>query len=222
MSFMDSLRYSDYLPLSGIQHFAFCQRQWALIHIEQQWNENIYTFYGRVLHERVDDPSIVEMRGDLITSRSVPIVSESLGLYGVADVVEFVNDKNGNIKLSNHPGFWRAYPVEYKLGKPKPTNIDAVQLCAQAICLEEMFNTEIKVAYIYYGRPRRRFEVSLDVTLREETYALAKAMHKMYALAETPPAEMKKECKSCSLVDLCMPKLNKSKPVEHYLHLFID
>lgn len=219
---MQGIHDEEYLQLSGIQHFAFCRRQWALIHIEQQWNENIFTFYGREMHGRVDDPTIVEKRGNLLTSRSVPIISQTLGLYGRADVVEFVRDVSGDIALANYPGLWRVYPVEYKLGKPKLTNCDKVQLCAQAICLEEMFETTIDMAYIYYGRPRRRLEVSLEPKLREETFSLASEMHQLYRAGITPPAEKTKACKSCSLVDLCLPKLNESKLVDSYLRTFID
>jgi CRISPR-associated exonuclease Cas4 len=212
---------TEYLQLSGIQHFAFCRRQWALIHIEQQWNENLLTFYGREMHERVDDPTVVEKRGHIITSRSVPVVSSTLRLYGRADVVEFIKDEKGDIELSNHRGLWRAYPVEYKLGKPKSTNIDAVQLCAQAICLEEMLNTTIEVAYIYYGRPRRRLEVRLDQFLRAETYSLAQGMHEMYKDGKTPVAVPTKGCKKCSLVDLCVPQLAESRSVNKYLQTLI-
>ena len=219
---MDMNHEDEYLQLSGIQHFAFCKRQWGLIHIEQQWNENILTFYGREMHERVDNPTVVEKRGNLLTSRSVPIISQTLRLYGIADVIEFIQDDNGEVELANYPGLWRAYPVEYKLGKPKPTNIDKVQLCAQAICLEEMFNTTINLAYIYYGRPRRRYEVALDSALREDTYALAFAMHEQYRTGITPAAEISKACKSCSLAELCIPELYEAPPVSQYLRRFID
>ncbi len=208
---------AEYLQLSGIQHFAFCRRQWALIHIEQQWSENLLTFYGRDLHERVDDPTIVEKRGNVITSRSVPVVSHNLKLYGVADVVELIQHTQGDITLAGYPGRWRAYPVEYKLGRPKPTNIDAVQLCAQAICLEEMLNTTIATAYMFYGRPRRRVEIPLVDELRQEVFDLVNEMHKLFASGQTPVATRTAACRSCSLVDLCVPQLNEGKKVEMYV-----
>ncbi|NLY76132.1 MAG: Dna2/Cas4 domain-containing protein, partial [Firmicutes bacterium] len=126
----------DLLLLSGIQHFAYCERQWALIHIEQQWLENVRTVEGRHLHERVHNPDLVEKRGDLLVARSLPIVSWRLGLYGMMDLVEFrqVGSDQGGIKLPNREGVWLPKPVEYKRGKPKTDDRDEVQLCAQAIC----------------------------------------------------------------------------------------
>jgi CRISPR-associated exonuclease Cas4 len=128
----------DLLALSGIQHIAFCPRQFALIHIEQQWQENLFTFSGRELHERADDPFFVEARGVSLISRSVPLLSRRLGLYGIADVVEFHKDDCKGISFAGREGLWKPYPVEYKRGQPKKDDFDIVQLCAQAMCLEEM------------------------------------------------------------------------------------
>ena len=206
----------DYLQLSGIQHFAFCPRQWALIYIEQQWKENIYTYMGQELHEKAHAAG-AEKRGDVIVNRAVPLASKTLGLYGVADVVEFHRTDGPGVKLDRRAGRWLPLPVEYKLGSPKPTNCDKLQLCAQAICLEEQFNVTINIGYIYYGRPRRRLEVELDRSLRNETYAVAEAMHAAFAVGKTPKAEVTKSCAKCSLVDVCVPHLFERRPVQRYL-----
>ena len=145
----------ELLALSGIQHFRFCKRQWALIHIERQWDDDLSTTEGRFVHERVDDPFFNESRGDIMVSRSVPLVSYGLGLYGVADVIEYVRSKNG-VPIPGHEGLWTMNPVEYKRGKPKIDERDEVQLCAQAICLEEMFDLRLEGADFYYNEIRRR------------------------------------------------------------------
>ena len=213
---MVSYNEEDYLQLSGIQHFAFCQRQWALIYMEQQWKENIYTYMGQELHEKVHT-SGAEKRGDVIITRAVPLASKTLGLYGVADVIEFHRTDGPGLKLEKRTGHWLPVPVEYKVGSPKPTNCDKLQLCAQAICLEEKFNVITELGYIYYGRPRRRLEVELDRDLRKETYAVAKAMHAAFATGITPKAEVTKSCSKCSLMDICVPHLVERRSVKSYL-----
>jgi CRISPR-associated exonuclease Cas4 len=199
--------------LSGIQHIAFCERQWALIHIEQQWAENMRTVEGNHMHERVDDPFAGEVRGSVITLRSVSLVSYRLGLYGVADVVEFIRSENGEgIGLEGHPGKWQPVPVEYKRGKPKPDERDEVQLCAQAICLEEMYNATddfnliIRTGYLFYGETRHRHEVIFSQELRNRVESYAKRMHELFETGNTPLAIYKTHCKACSLVELCNPK----------------
>jgi CRISPR-associated exonuclease Cas4 len=180
----------DTLPLSGLQHLAFCPRQWALIHLEQVWVENSRTAEGRLLHENVDLPAD-HRRGHLRTVRGMWLRSERLHLTGRADVVEFRPDP---------------YPVEYKRGKSKPDDCDAVQLCAQALCLEEMLQTAIPKGAIFYGAPRRRLEVSFTAALRERTETLAATMHQLYRDRQTPAAIPGSYCRSCSLVDICLPK----------------
>lgn len=199
----------DLLPLSGIQHMAFCERQWALIHVERQWEENRHTVEGKHLHQRVDDPEFVETRRDTLTLRAFPLASYQLGLIGVADVVELVgtDDEAKGVAVRGHSGIWEVYPVEYKRGKPKMDERDEVQLCAQAICLEEMLNTSIECGYLYYGETRHREKVMLTSELREHTRKLAEKMHTLYHSQVTPRAENKKNCRLCSLVDLCMPNL---------------
>jgi len=205
----------ELLMLSGIQHFAFCRRQWALIHIEQQWQENILTFGGRNLHDSVDDPFFTEARGMVLVTRSLPIVSYKLGLYGVADVVEFYRSEVG-VQLKDRPGRWIPYPVEYKYGKPKPDDRDNVQLCAQGICLEEMFQTSISRGDIFYGRIRRRQRVDFDDGLRQRVMELALEMHRLFDGGVTPLPHQTKACKSCSLVEICLPHMSKRRSVRRY------
>jgi len=206
----------DLLLLSGIQHFAFCRRQWALIHIEQQWLENLLTFEGRDMHERSDDPFFTEARGTVLVTRAMPVVSRKLGLYGVADVVEFYRDEAG-ITIKGRTGLWRPHPVEYKLGQPKPDDRDMVQLCAQAICLEEMFGISIASGNLFYGRTRRRQLVKLENKLRERVFQLAAEMHELFKRGVTPPAEYTQACKSCSLMEICLPAPKSKKSVRRYL-----
>jgi CRISPR-associated exonuclease Cas4 len=212
----DDYSEDELLMLSGIQHFAFCRRQWALIHIEQQWQENLLTFGGRDMHERADDPFFSESRGDLLVTRSLPLVSRSLGLYGVADVVEFVRDEAG-ISLERRKGRWRPHPVEYKYGQPKIDERDMVQLCAQGICLEEMFGVRITAGDLFYGRTRRRQPVEFGEGLREQVRQLAAGMHELFERGITPPAEYRAACKSCSLVEICLPPAHGRRSVRQYL-----
>lgn len=210
----------DLLLLSGIQHFAYCERQWALIHIEQQWQENVKTVEGKHLHERVHNPELVEKRGDLLVTRSLPIVSWRLGLYGMMDLAEFhqVSSDEGGIKLPNREGFWLPKPVEYKRGKPKADDRDEVQLCAQAICLEEMLQVRIEEGDLYYGENRRRVMVVFDPALRGRVEELSRRMHQVFASGITPPAAKGHRCSLCSLKDICMPTLTrKSRSVKSYI-----
>lgn len=202
------------LLLSGIQHFAFCRRQWALIHVEQQWQENVRTFEGRSLHERVDDPFFTESRGAMQVCRSLPLVSYTLGLYGVADVVEFHQspaETPATIRLTGKEGYWLLYPVEYKRGKPKPDDRDAVQLCAQAVCLEEMLGVSIAEGSLFYGQTRRRQIVSLEGSLRKRVAELAADMHVAFERGVTPPPQKSRACAECSLVELCLPKIERKQ-----------
>jgi len=213
----------DLLLLSGIQHISFCKRQWALIHIEKQWKENVKTVEGQILHEKVDDPEFTEKRKGIIISRAMPIVSYSLGFYGIADVVEFISSENeeNSTTLAKRKGFWHINVVEYKRGKAKNTDCDKVQLCAQSICLEEMFNIRINKGDLYYGETRHRLEVNFDENLRKQTFELSKLMHELFEKGITPKAEIQKGCKMCSLVDICMPKMPKSS-VKDYFKEFVN
>lgn len=212
---IDTQYSEDYLLLSGIQHMAFCERQWALIHIEQAWAENVRTLEGKYLHERTDDPFADETRKGIRTVRAMPIVSKRLGLRGVADVVEFQRFdtfvEGITIRMKNRKGWWRPYPVEYKRGKPKPDERDEVQLCAQAFALEEMLEVNIEMGFLYYAQTRRRVEVIFDRELRNRVEDLANRMHRMYAEGKTPPGKVGKHCNLCSLIELCQPVLAKPK-----------
>ncbi|MDR0940431.1 MAG: CRISPR-associated protein Cas4 [Mediterranea sp.] len=214
----------DMLMLSGIQHYMFCPRQWALIHIEQQWNDNRLTAEGHLLHERVDDPFYRQKNGDRLTLRSVSIASKALGLYGITDAIELIpSDTEANsITHPLYAGHWQPYPVEYKRGKSKPDERDEVQLAAQVLCLEEMYRIHIEEAALYYGETRHRERVAITDELRELTRACAEGMHEIYKSGITPKAIRKSHCKSCSLVDICLPKLGQRMPASNYLrnHLY--
>lgn len=220
---MPSYGDDDQLALSGIQHYSFCPRQWALIHVEKQWQENLRTIQGKQLHERVDNPDFFESRGDVLTTRSVPLSSSSLGLYGVADMVEFHAVERGGIILNGRKGKWQPVPVEYKRGRPKKDIIDEVQLCAQAICLEEMLITGITHGYIYYGETRHRTKVSFDSELRCKVEELVGQMHNLFQKSITPkPITTDKNCKACSLVDICLPQLgSKQTSVNRYISKYL-
>ena len=209
-------REEDYLMLSGLQHFAFCRRQWALIHLEKQWAENYRTADGRIMHENAHDGSFREKRGDIITTRAMQVASAELGISGECDVVEFHKDAKG-ISLHGLEGRYRVILVEYKRGKPKEEDCDNLQLCAQALCLEEMLCCEIPQAYLYYGETRRRHIVELDTALREKTVSMIKEMHQYYDRQYTPKAKRTKACNACSLKDICLPVLGKKKSAAAYL-----
>ena len=198
------------LPLSGIQHFLFCRRQWALIHIERQWQENALTAEGRIMHKRADDPFFTETRNGVITARSVPVASYRLGLTGVCDVVEFTASPEGapdSVALPGRAGLFRPAPVEYKHGKEKRDHSDEAQLCAQALCLEDMLSTTISHGYLYYGEIRHRVEVELTVELRTLVKDMADEMHSYFQRGYTPRVKTSKACRSCSLADVCLPRL---------------
>lgn len=201
----------DLLPLSGLQHLAFCERQCALIHIEQAWAENLYTAEGRVLHERVDQADQVS-RGDIRLEYGMPVRSLRLGLIGKADVVEFhrTGDTTGEK--------WVPFPVEYKRGKPKKANVDRIQLCAQALCLEEMLNVEVPSGALFYGKTRHREDVGFEAQLRLETEESARRFHALIKAGVTPRPVRGKQCDTCSLKDLCLPKpLETERSIDRYL-----
>lgn len=206
----------DYLMLSGIQHFAFCRRQWAMIHIEQQWAENYRTTAGELMHKKAHDESAFEKRGNVLTVRGLRISSHELGVSGQCDVVEFQQAENG-VTLYGYDGNWNPVPVEYKHGKPKENNADELQLCAQAICLEEMFQTVIPEGYLFYGENRRRSHVDFTEDLREEVKKMTKEMHELFQRGHTPNVKPTKQCKACSLENLCVPKLQKTMKVREYI-----
>lgn len=206
----------DYLMLSGIQHFAFCRRQWAIIHIEQQWAENYRTTAGELMHRKAHDEGSFEKRGDLLIVRGLRISSRELGVSGQCDVVEFRKDDRG-IGLFDYEGKWLPVPVEYKHGAPKENNADELQLCAQAVCLEEMFGTDILEGYLYYGENRRRSHVEFSYDLREELRRVTSEMHELFRRGHTPKVKQSKKCRACSLEELCVPKLQRAASVREYI-----
>lgn len=206
----------DFLMLSGIQHFAFCRRQWALIHIEQQWQENEYTIAGELLHKHAHDPYFYEKRKDVIISRSMPVFSRTMGVSGECDIVEFRKSEDG-ISIHGHRGLYEVYPIEYKKGHPKDTEIDILQLTAQALCLEEMLSTEIGEGALYYGETRRRQEVAFSKERKEQVKSLFAEMHRIYERRYTPKVKWSKGCNACSLKDSCLPKLGKVSSVKGYI-----
>lgn len=209
-------RDEEYLQLSGIQHFSFCRRQWALIHIEQQWAENLRTTEGRILHEKAHDGSAAERRGDLMIIRDLAVMSARLGVSGKCDVVEF-HRKPGGIYLHGYEGEWQPYPVEYKRGSSKANDADRLQLCAQAICLEEMLCCDILEGALFYGEVRRREKVAFTEELRKQVFQLFEEMHELYRRQHTPKVRMSRSCNACSLKDICVPKLMKKQNVQKYL-----
>lgn len=211
------MKYSeeDYLQLSGIQHFAFCRRQWALIHIENQWAENERTVDGIIMHEKAHSGD-AESRGDVVIMRALRVFSATLGVSGECDVVEFHRNADG-ISLNGHDGLWQPYPVEYKLGKPKEHNADEMQLCAQAMCLEEMLCCTIPCGALFYGEPRRRTEVEFTPELRRAVEDSLNEMHDYYKRGYTPKAKPRKGCSACSLKEICLPKMVQRKSVAAYV-----
>ena len=211
----------EYLMLSGIQHYAFCKRQWALIHIENQWSDNIRTIEGNILHEKTHDNSIIEKRGNVIISRGMPIVSRQLGISGICDVVEFHKDVNG-VNICGREELYKVYPVEYKKGKPKTTDVDIMQLTAQAMCLEEMLCCEVEKGYLYYGETRHRETIKINCEYKNKVIDLVKEMHSLFEKKHTPKVRRTKACNACSLKDICLPVLLKKKSVREYILRAID
>lgn len=207
---------SDFLQLSGVQHFKFCRRQWALIHVEKQWAENYRTVDGDILHQRAHDEGLRESRGDLLVVRDARIFSRTLGVSGACDVLEYHWGKTG-VPLPGKEGLWQPFPVEYKRGSPKEDTADALQLCGQAMCLVEMLCCAVPRGALYYGETRRRVIVDLTEALRQEVGTLTAEMHQLYDRGYTPKVKPKKGCSACSLKKLCLPKLMKRRSVADYL-----
>ena len=206
----------DFLQLSGLQHFKFCRRQWALIHVENQWVENFRTTDGAILHENAHNGAFSESRGDLLVTRDMRIFSRSLGVSGACDVLEFHRGETG-IPLKGREGLWQPYPVEYKRGKPKEGTEDALQLCGQAMCLEEMLCCEIPRGALYYERAGaaglcrlylRRVAAPVKVVhLRQKSRYLPPQLRRKVYLGAAPRLT----------VTLCLPKLMRGKSVSSYL-----
>lgn len=206
----------DYLMMSGLQHFDYCKRQWALIHIEQQWADNLFTAEGNVMHKRCHNEKIVEKRGDLIVTRGMRVVSHTLKLTGVCDVVEYHKSSKG-IPINGYDGMWDVVPVEYKHGHPKTIDADRLQLCAQAIALEEMLVCDINSGFLYYGEIRRREQVLFTNDLRAKVKSMAEEMCKYYMRGYTPIVKKSSNCNMCSLKDICLPIVENKRNVKQYI-----
>ena len=197
----------EFLALSGIQHFAFCRRQWALIHIEQAWADNVLTAQGELMHKRAHDEELRERRGDTLVV---------LGLSGKCDVVEFRKNSHGHT-LTGEDGLWRAVPVEYKRGSSKANDADRLQLCAQALCLEEMLGADVPIGFLYYGETRSREKVEFDESLCALVGSMVEEMHALYRRRHTPRVKPFSACRSCSLNDLCLPRAINRATVGEYV-----
>lgn len=219
----------ELLPLSGVQHLVFCERQAALIHVEGAWADNSFTVEGGFMHQRVHESAPRrERRGSIIIVRGLALRSLELGLVGVADVVEFHRVAPGGktdaglrphgVPLPGATGLWIPFPVEYKRGRPKPHRADEVQLCAQALCLEEMLGIELPDGALFYGKEQRRMAVVFDEELRNLTVKSAIRFHELVKAGVTPQAVKKKQCASCSLLSICMPEaMSRRRSARRYL-----
>ena len=208
------------LMLSGLQHFAYCRRQWALIHVEQQWQENLHTAEGQVFHRRAHDEQQTEVRGDTIIVRGMRVQSERLGISGICDVVEFTRSPDG-IALAGREGRYQVHPVEYKKGAPKEHQADELQLCAQAMCLEEMLLCRIDEGSLFYGEPRRRTRVTFSPELRAQAEQMLGEMHQMDERGHTPRVKRHKGCSACSLKEICLPGMDRVPAASAYLRAHV-
>ena len=208
----------EYLMISGIQHYLFCKRQRALIHIENEWGENAFTKIGEIVHNKTDKPLIKEKRGRKIISRAMPVSSKKLGISGILDTIEFYKANEG-ITIDGKKGYWNPIIVEYKSGKNKKYQYDKAQLMAEALCIEEMFAINIKKGYIYYHKTDERFEVEFDNDLRQLTTDTILEMHQACKEKKIPSASYYRKCNLCSLNDKCLPRLTKKyKSVNNYIY----
>lgn len=218
---MSAYQEEEHLALSGLQHFAFCPRQWALIHIECLWADNLLTAEGELQHTRAHDPAFDEKRGDRLTIRAMPIASATLGIRGVCDIVEFWNDADG-VPIHGRKGKWKPIPVEYKHGSGAASHADRLQLCAQAMCLEEMLCCNIPQGHLYYAAVKRRERVDLTEELRACVWEALREMHRLYERGYTPKVKKRPGCRSCSLREVCLPALAKTRSAEEYIKSALD
>lgn len=213
------MRYAeeDYLMISGIQHFEFCRRQWALIHIEQLWEENLRTVEGNIMHKHAHDHEFTESRKGVVITRGMPVCSREYGISGICDVVEFVRDDENGCEIHQREGRYRVVPVEYKRGEPKDGLEDIMQVVLQAICLEEMLFCQVDTGYLYYGETRRRLEVPMTLELRQRAIQDIQEMHQYYDQKYTPKVKTSRKCNACSLKELCIPRLMGNMNVSDYI-----
>ena len=214
----------DLLPLSGLQHLAFCERRWALIHLEQQWEENLFTAEGKLLHEKAHSAEI-ESRPEVLVRRTLPLRSFLLGISGQADIVEFLPCEvtELGVPMPRRKGLWKPYPVEYKRTRDQHgSSAYRIQLCAQALCLEEMLNVPVPAGAVFDGKAKRRDAVDFDEPLRQEVERLAARMHQILQSRETPRAVYAKKCEGCSMKPVCLPAVVESASASRYLSRAID
>lgn len=212
---------APYFQLNLIQHYKYCPRQWALIELEAVWEENADTMEGNLIHENVDDPFYFEKRRSKLYARSLPVRSERLRLNGRCDMVEFTRSDQG-VKVDGFSGLWQPYVIEYKKGRPKNQDCDIFQLAAQMISIEEMYGLKLEKSAIYYKTTNRRLELDLTSQLRNEVEKAARDMQELYREGKTPKAVVGKNCKRCSLVNLCLPRMtHHKKSVKNYLEKLI-
>ena len=209
----------DLLPLSGLQHLAFCERRWALIHLEQQWEENLFTAEGKLLHEKAHSAGI-ESRPEALVRRTLPLRSFRLGISGQADIVEFLpcEASEPGVPMPRRKGLWKPYPVEYKRTRDKHGSVAyRIQLCAQALCLEEMLQVPVPAGAVFDGKAKRREVVIFDEPLRQEVEHLAARMHQILQSGKTPRAIYAKKCEGCSMKPVCLPSVGESVSASSYL-----
>lgn len=206
----------DFIMISALQHYVYCPRQCGLIHVDDVWHENVFTVRGNILHEKVDTDTY-ETRGTLKTVRGLRIHSFKYGIVGRCDVVEFKQLNNQEDSHFRENDIKEVVPVEFKAGEPKDDISDKVQLCAQALCLEEMLNTTIKQGAFFYGKIRRRNVIVIDNELRSQTVNIIASVRKIVSTNEIPSAEYAAKCRNCSIESICQPKAMNKKKLEQYI-----
>lgn len=207
----------DYLMISGIQHYMFCQRQWALSYIEQQWADNRLTAEGNAIHKNAHNDSFLEKRPGLLITRGLRVSSQTLGITGQCDVVEFHRAEQGAV-LFGHHGYWIPVVVEYKHGTDKEDKSDIFQLACEIMCLEEMLGVSISYGYLFYKQKQARTQVIITEEIRKEVAVVLKNMHALYKRGHTPRVKTSKKCCSCSLKEICLPKLCKNISTANYIN----
>ena len=203
---LKNIEINERLPISAVKQYAYCKRRFGLMFIDNEFSDNYKTIEGNILHEKVNDPFFNEKRGEKYYSRSVPVYSDRLNLYGIVDIIEFISDEKG-VNIPTQNGLWKINPIEYKNGKPEKSRADELQLCAQTLCLEEMFSIEISSADIYYGRLRKRINILLSEELRQTAEQMIYEIHQLIEKASIPDKPANQNCNLCSLIDICLPKI---------------
>ena len=212
----------DLLPISQINHYVFCRRLFGLCCIDTEWAENHHTIMGEIFHDRVHDSEERDWRNGVLTLRNLAVVSRKLGMTGRCDAVEFHPDANG-VPLHGEQGLFVVYPVEYKKGSHRTDGAAEAQLCAEAMCLEEMLCCSIPEGALYYGESRRRVTVAFDAALRTKVETICREMHDCFNQRYVPKVTPGRQCQGCSLADLCLPKLIKRpKSVADYIREVMD